>query len=121
MKRRKPTKTWKRTRLRNLLRHKSGHYYARAFAGGKEVWKSLRTSHFSVAEAKLAEFLRKHWKRRGNANGEVSAKVKFSEGASIHLRGLHDNFNIKPRARDYWRELAALLKSGLLMSELIQK
>jgi hypothetical protein len=58
--RRKPTKTWERTRLRNLVRHKSGRYYARAFAGGKEVWKSLKTSHFSVAEAKLAEFLKEH-------------------------------------------------------------
>jgi integrase len=118
MKRRKPTKTWKRTRLRNLLRHKSGHYYARAFAGGKEVWKSLRTSHFSVAEAKLAEFLREHRKRRGNENGEVSAQMKFSEAASIHLRTLDDNFNIKPRTRDYWREvLAALLKSWPNLSE----
>ena len=36
----------------NLLRHKSGRYYARAFAGGKEVWQSLKTSHYSVAEAK---------------------------------------------------------------------
>jgi len=44
VKQRKPTKTWQRTRLRNLLRHKSGSYYARAFAGGKEVWKSLKRS-----------------------------------------------------------------------------
>jgi integrase len=118
MKRRKPTKTWKRTRLQNLLRHKSGRYYARAFAGGKEVWKSLRTSHFSVAEAKLAEFLREHRKRRGHANGEVSAKMKFGEAASIHLQTLDDNFNIKPRTRDYWREvLAALLKSWPNLSE----
>jgi hypothetical protein len=60
----KPTKTRERTRLQNLILHKSGRYYARAFAGGKEVWKSLKTSHFSVAEAKLAEFLKEH--RKGN-------------------------------------------------------
>jgi hypothetical protein len=28
-------KTWERTRLQNLGRHKSGRYYARAFARGK--------------------------------------------------------------------------------------
>src|SRR5262245_24478389 len=39
----------------NLLRHKSGRYYARAFAGGKEVRKSLKIFHYSVAEAKLAD------------------------------------------------------------------
>src|SRR5216117_1686983 len=86
LKPRKPTKTWKRTRTKNLIRHKSGSYYARAFAGGKEVWKSLKTSHFSVAEAKLATFLKEHRERRrnGNSNGEVSAKMTFGEAAAIH-------------------------------------
>jgi integrase len=120
VKQRKPPKTWERTRLQNLVRHKSGRYYARAFAGGKEVWKSLKTSHFSVAEAKLAEFLKEHRERRSNGNGEVSAKMTFGEAAAIHLRNLDDNLSIKPRTRDYWREvLAALVKSwpGLNQTE----
>jgi integrase len=118
VKQRKPTKTWKRTRLQNLIRHKSGRYYARAFAGGKEVWRSLKTSHFSVAEARLAEFLKEHRARRKNSNGEVSAKMTFSEAAAIHLRNLDDNLNIKPRTRDYWREvLAALVKSWAGLNE----
>jgi integrase len=108
----KPTKTWERTRLQNLIRHKSGRYYARAFSGGKEVWKSLKTSHFSVAQAKLAEFLKEHRERVSNGNGEVSAKMTFGEAAAIHLRNLDDNLSIKPSTRDYWREcLAALQKS----------
>jgi integrase len=108
----KPTKTWERTRLQNLIRHKSGRYYARAFASGKEVWKSLKTSHFSVAQAKLAEFLREHRERVSNGNGEVSAKMTFGEAAGIHLRNLDDNLSIKPRTRHYWRQrLAALIKS----------
>src|SRR5438128_3846187 len=112
MKLRKSTKTWQKTRKPNLLRHKSGRYYARAFAGGKEVWKSLKTSHFSVAQAKLAEFLREHRERVGNANREVSAKMTFGEAAAIHLQNLDDNLSIKPRTRDYWREvLVALIKS----------
>jgi integrase len=118
VKQRKPTKTWERTRLQNLIRHKSGRYYARAFAGGKEVWKSLKTSHFSVAEAKLAEFLKEHRKRRSNANGEVSAKMTFGEAAAVHLRNLDDNLSIKPRTRDYWREvLSALVKSWAGLNE----
>ena len=84
MKQRKPTKTWERTRLQNLVRHKSGRYYARAFAGGKEVWKSLKTSHFGVAEARLAEFLKEHRERVANGNGEGSAKMIFGETAAIH-------------------------------------
>src|ERR1700730_17573447 len=85
------------------LRHKSRRYYARAFAGGKEVWKSLKTSHFSVAQAKLAEFLKEHRQRVSNGNGEVSAKMRFSEAAGIHLRNLDDNLSIKPRTRASWR------------------
>jgi integrase len=113
-------KTWERTRLQNLVRHKSGRYYARAFAGGKEVWKSLKTSHFSVAQAKLAEFMKEHRERVSNGNGEVSAKMTFGEATAIHLRNLDDNPRIKPRTRHYWRQrLAALIKSwpGLNQTE----
>ena len=53
---RKTVKTWKKPRLKNLVRHKSGLYYARAYSDGKEFWQPLETSHFSVAEAKLGEF-----------------------------------------------------------------
>jgi hypothetical protein len=80
--------------------------------GGKEVWKSLKASHFSVAEAKLAEFLKEHRQRVRNGNGEVSAKIAFGEAAAIHLRNLDDDMSIKPRTRQYWRQrLAALIKS----------
>jgi integrase len=114
----KPTKTWERTRLQNLVRHKSGRYYARAFAAGKEVWKSLKTSHFSVAQARLAEFLKEHRQRVSNGNGEVSAKMTFGEAAAIHLHNLTDNLRIKPRTRHYWRQrLAALIKSWQGLNE----
>jgi hypothetical protein len=114
----KPTKTWEKTRLKNLVRHKSGRYYARAFAGGKEVWKSLKTSHFSVAQARLAEFLKEHRQRIRNGNGEVSTKMPFGEAAAILLRNLDDNVRIKPRTCDYWlQRLAALIKSWPGLSE----
>ena len=91
MKLRKSTKTWQKTRKPNLLRHKSGRYYARAFASGKEVWKSLKTSHYSVAEAKLAEFLKEHRERVNNGNGEVSAKMTFGEALKIHQQNQADD------------------------------
>ena len=112
MEERKPIKTWERTRLQNLIRHKSGRYYARAFASGKEVWKSLKTAHFSVAQARLAEFLKEHRQRVSNGNCEDSAKMTFGDASAIHLRNLDDNMRIKPRTRHYWRQrLAALFKS----------
>ena len=112
MKPRKSTKTWQKTRKPNLLRHKSGRYYARAFAGGKEVWKSLKTSHYSVAEAKLAEFLKEHRERVSNGNGEVSAKMTFGEALKIHQQNQADDVTIKPTTRHYWNQIfVALLKS----------
>jgi integrase len=114
----KPTKTWETTRVQYLVRHKSGRYYARVFVGGKEVWKSLKTTHFSVAQAKLAEFLKEHRRRVRNGNGEVSAKMTFGEAAATHLQNLDDNPSIKPRTRHYWRQrLAALLKSWPTLAE----
>jgi hypothetical protein len=79
MKQQKTSKTGQRTRHQNLVRHKSGRYYARAFAGGKEVWKSLKTSHLSIAQAKLAEFLKEHRERVSNGNSEVSAKMTLAK------------------------------------------
>jgi len=114
----KTTKTWARTGHRNLIRHKSGRYYARAFAGGKEVWQSLKTSHYSVARARLAEFLKEHRERASNGNHEVSAKMTFGQAAAIHLRNLDDNLRIKPSTRDYWRRrLSALIKSWPRLNE----
>jgi integrase len=110
------TKVWNSTPRPNLIRHKSGRYYARVFGKGKEVWKSLRTSHYSVAQARLAEFLKDHRQRVGNGEGRndsgVSAKMTFGEAATSHLRDLDDNASIKPRTRAYYRErLRALEKS----------
>jgi integrase len=112
MKQQKNGTTWQRTRHQNLIRHKSGRYYARAFAGGKEIWRSLKTQHLSVAQARLAEFLKEHRERVSNGNGDVSAKMTFGEAAAIHLRNLDDNLSIKPRTRDYWRECLAALKKS---------
>lgn len=112
MKPRKSTKTWQRTRKPNLLRHKSGRYYARAFAGGKEVWQSLKTSHYSVAEAKLAKFLEEHRERVSNGNGEVSAKMTFGEALIIHQQNQTDDVTIKPTTRHYWNQIFVALQKS---------
>ena len=112
MKQLKSTKTWQKTRKPNLLRHKSGRYYARAFSGSKEVWKSLKTSHYSVAEAKLAEFLKEQRERADNRSGEVSAKLTFGEALKVHQQNQGDDVTLKPATKHYWNQIfAALLKS----------
>jgi hypothetical protein len=46
-------KTWEKTRVQFLYKHKSGGDYARIFAGGNEHWQKLDTDLFEVARAKL--------------------------------------------------------------------
>src|SRR5436190_23037198 len=106
-------KTWEKTSQQNLVRHKSGRYYARTFGNNKEIWKSLRTSHFSVAKAKLAEFLREHREKQVAAPGETSAKMTFGEALKIHLQRQADNVTLKPSRWHYWKQATvALLRSS---------
>jgi integrase len=114
-------KTWEKTREQNLVRHKSGRYYARTFNNNKEIWRSLRTAHFSVAKARLAEFLREHRENQVAGVSEASAKMTFGEALKIHLQNQTDDVTIKPSTRHYWKQVfVALVKSwpGLADREL---
>lgn len=105
-------KTWQATRTQNLLRHKNGRYYARLFLNGKEIWKALKTSHFSVAEAKLAELQKENRARRGREVDPGNAKMTFGQAATLHMQRVEEKVTIKRRTKKYWREtLAALYKS----------
>ncbi len=87
-------------------------YYARTFGNNKEIWKSLRTDHLSVAKARLAEFLREQREKQASTANHSSAKMTFAEALAIHLQNLADNVEIKPSTRHYWRQIfVALLKS----------
>src|SRR4051812_2744951 len=114
MKQPKPVKTWQKTRVQNLLRHKSGGYYARAFEGGKEVWKSLKTSHLSVARGKLSDFLKDHRERRSTAQALQRGKMTFSDALAIRRQQLADDVRArrtKPATEHYWEQIhTALLK-----------
>lgn len=108
-------KYWEKTRLNNMVRHANGRYYARLYLNGKEIWKSLKTSHFSIAEAKLAEVQkehREHREARGASADTGNAKMKFAQAAAIHMQRLEERVTIKRRTKKYWREtLDAMLKS----------
>ena len=108
----KTVKTWEKTRLQNLVRHKSGGYCARVYLNGKEIWKSLKTSHYSVAEARLATFQKEHRERNGKEIDASNAKMTFGEAATLHMQRVADDVSIKRRTRQYWKEtLDALLRS----------
>lgn len=105
-------KTWEKTRLQNLVRHKSGRYYARFYLNGKEIWKSLKTAHFSVAESRLALAQKEHREGKGRKIDPSNAKMTFAQAGAIHLQRLEEKVSIKRRTKKYWREtLEAMVRS----------
>jgi integrase len=105
-------KTWEKTRLQNLVRHKSGRYYARLFLNGKEIWKSLKTSHFSVAESKLAELQKDHHLRKGRDIDPANAKMTFQDAATLYGQRIADDVSLKRRTKKYFNEtLESFVKS----------
>ena len=103
------SKYWEKTRLNNLVRHTNGRYYARLFLNGKEIWKSLKTSHFSVAEAKLGELQKEHCNRRQSEVDPGDAKMSFAQATKLHMQRIEENVNMKRRTRNYWKEIEQAL------------
>lgn len=109
MKAESTVKTWEKTKLQNLVKHKSGGYYARLYLNGKEVWKSLKTKHFTIAESPLSEARKEHRQRKGGAESASSSKMTFQQASELHFHRLDKNVSIKTRTRKYWREISASL------------
>lgn len=85
MKRSKPvqTKAWEKTKIQNLVRHKSGRYYARIYAGGKETWKALKTDLLEVAKAKLRAVAPALEGRTRAAAAQDRGRMPLGDGATI--------------------------------------
>lgn len=105
-------KYWEKTRLNNLVRHTNGRYYARLYINGKEIWKSLKTTLFSVAEGKLSEMQKEHREHREKATVPANTRMTFEQAAAIHMQRIDERVTIKRRTKKYWKEtLEALQRS----------
>jgi len=109
MKRHKSAKTWERTRRQNLWRHRSGIYYARLFSAGKQIWRSLKTPLFSVAEARLDAQVAEHRSRRVRNTGVRQGKLTFADAISAVDGKLKKNPELKPATRKYHTEIFATI------------
>ena len=105
-------KTWNKTRVQGLLRHRSGTYYARLYINGKEKWLSLDTTVLEVAKAKLdkekeamAEARRDGWKPK---NG----KILMKEALDAYRERLKLRVSIKESTRKFYQwSLKAIVAS----------
>lgn len=102
---RKAVKTWEKTRVQFLLRHKSGAYYARCYAGGKEHWKNLVTSHFQVAQARLPGAL-KEPREAAAKNPEFGKKrMTFGDAAGVFMQNPTRDADAKASTVCYVKEV----------------
>ncbi len=112
MKAQSTVKTWEKTKQQNLVRHKSGGYYARLYLNGKEVWRSLKTKHYSIAESRLSEALKDHKQRKARKLSSSNGKMTFKDAATLRMAIVQDDVSLKRRSRAYWTEIyAAISKS----------
>jgi integrase len=118
----KTVKTWTKTSVTNLIRHRSGRYYARLYSGGKERWKSLGTDVLEVAKVKVRGLAGAAEKVSRSKRAHQRGRMTFGDAAVIFEQRLADGYGlhrpgrkvrrIRPRAVKYRLEtLAALWKS----------
>ncbi len=99
MKESKTVKTWTRTGTQNLVRHKSGRYYARIFAGGKESWKALKTDIMEVAKAKLRDLAGEMQKTTKASAAQDRGRMTVGDCAVIFRERLNQGFGLRGRGR----------------------
>lgn len=90
----------------------SGNIYARFRASGKLIQKSLKTDRVSVAELRLGDFMKQERAKAEGRKAEARGKMKWGDALQIYLNRLDENYTLKPRSKEYYRErIAALMKS----------
>ncbi len=96
-------KTWNRTSVQNLVRHKSGRYYARIFANGKETWKALKTDILEVAKVKLREIAGPIEKAAHAQRAEERGQMTMTDCAEIFTKRIDDGFGLRGRGKQLRR------------------
>ena len=95
-------KVWQPTAIQNVVRYRSsGTYFARFRVGGKLVWKSLKTTAFSVAKQRLPDTVRDHRSKLESFAAFADGKMTVADVAEVYLQKMRASVSLKPRSKDY--------------------
>lgn len=95
---------WETTAIQNLVRYRpSGTYYARYRVSGKLVWKSLKTTAFSVAKQRLPDTIRDHRSKRESLTSFANIRMTVADAVEVYLAKVRANVSLKPRSKDIAR------------------
>jgi integrase len=114
---------WQKTKVQFLLKNSdSGVYYARLYRDGKEIWKSLKTDVFSVAQARLAVEA-KAVQQAVKANATVeSGRATVETIAKAYMDGVRLDASLKKSSVHYRQQcVSAIIKSWPELSTLAPK
>lgn len=93
---------WESTAVQNLTRFRaSGTYFARFRVGNKLIWKSLKTTVFSVAKQRLADMIREHRAKSASVTAFANGRMNVGNASEVYLRKVRANVSLKPRSKDY--------------------
>lgn len=102
----KVKKRWERTNVTNLLRNgRSGTYYARVKVNGKEKWRSLKTSVFSVAKLKVGDVEKEEFVAPNAKATRKGMSASAFNKCGDRIRNWPSSARGKPES---WRRVAAV-------------
>ena len=112
-------KTWTKTKIQGLMRHKTGRYYARLFIGNKEKWVSLRTDILEVAKSKFRTHEDILAIRENQIRGIVPQVEPFTVGQAVasylaRLDGEVALDQLKLGTRNYWKTVLNTVRASWL-------
>lgn len=95
------TPVWTKTNVSNLYRHSNGKYYARIFVGGKEIWKSLKTTLKGVAEERLSEHVSNARQQRSTGIKIANGKLTFADAVELYRKNFERNEEISSGTKTF--------------------
>lgn len=103
---------WEKSPTANLIKYKpSGVYFVRATVNGRRIGpKSLKTTSYSIAQTKLAQFLNKE-RGRVAVTDVPDENMRFEHLATEYLQRLENDPTRRERSVDYRRDSLKCLRS----------
>jgi integrase len=103
---------WQASKTQYLWRNvHSGRYYLRVIRQGREVWRTMKTSDYSVAKAKLSDKLAEIHHTR-SLDSALSSRSTFGEVAALYAQRIQTDTGTKASTKAYWMQcIKALFRS----------
>ena len=96
-----PKSVWTKTNVPNLYRHLNQRYYARIFLGGKEIWKSLKTTLKSVAVERLQEPVANARQQRASGVRLASGSLTFGDVLALYRQNFQRDAELAQGTKNF--------------------